>query len=282
MSAREYRPLAPVFIAGALTGPWLAVRITGTSIGLAPSVLLSGTSILGAAFLLAWAAETAEKDVSRSFAIAVLAVLAVAPEYAIDALYAWEAGVAPASPASREAADLAVANMTGANRILIGIGWSGIVLFTIYRAASRSDPHVEHVDGILAGRVHLDRELSLEIMFLFVATLYAFFIPLTGSIAFHDMLVLVGLYVLYILFAIRTPPTEEIHVGVPAYLQSFGAVADHPDRLSDGERVTRIAVSSAVCFACVSSAVMGIFCSCRNNRTAEAVVILFSCRSRVP
>ncbi|MFC4990312.1 sodium:calcium antiporter [Saliphagus infecundisoli] len=221
MSNRGYRPLVPVFIAAVLTVPWLAVRITGASVGLTLSILLSGMSILGAAFLLAWAAETAEKDVSRSFAIAVLAVLAVAPEYAVDALYAWEAGVTPAGPASREAADLAVANMTGANRILIGIGWSGIVLFTIHRAASHPDPHVERVDGILADRVHLDRELSLEIVFLFVATFYAFFIPLTDSIALHDMMILVGLYTLYILFAIRTPPTEEVHIGVPAYLQSF-------------------------------------------------------------
>jgi cation:H+ antiporter len=221
MSTRGYRPLFPVVVAVALTVPWLAVRISGTSVGLTLSVLLSGMSILGAAFLLAWAAETAEKDVSRSFAIAVLAVLAVAPEYAVDALYAWEAGVAPATPASREAADLAVANMTGANRILIGIGWSGIVLFTIYRAATRPDPNVERVDGFLADRVSLDRELSLEIVFLFVATVYAFFIPVTGSIALHDMLFLVGLYGFYILFAIRTPPTEEVHVGIPAYLQSF-------------------------------------------------------------
>ncbi|ELY99322.1 Na+/Ca2+-exchanging protein [Natrialba asiatica] len=221
MTERGVRPLFPVFVALSLTAPWLAVSATGLTPGPVASVALSGTSILGAAFLLAWAAETAEKDVSRSFAIAVLAVLAVAPEYAVDALYAWEAGIAPATTASREAADLAVANMTGANRILIGIGWSGIVLFTIARTRRVRDRNVEHVDGFLADRVHLDRELSLEIVFLFVATVYAFFIPATGSIALHDMVVLVGLYALYILAAIRTPPTEEASVGVPAYLQSF-------------------------------------------------------------
>jgi len=56
------------------------------------AVVVAGVAILGAAFLLAWAAETAEKDVPQGFAIAVLAVLAVAPEYAVDALYAWQAG----------------------------------------------------------------------------------------------------------------------------------------------------------------------------------------------
>lgn len=214
-------PLAPVAIAVCLILPWAVISATGATPGLIATVCLSGISILGAAFLLAWGAETAEKDVSRSFAIAVLAVLAVAPEYAVDALYAWEAGVAPGSVASIQAADLAVANMTGANRILIGIGWSGTALFTIYRASKSRDVYVEQIDGILANRVRLDRELSLEIVFLFAATVYAFFIPLTNSIAIQDMVILVGLYCLYIIFAIRTPTFEREHTGVPAYFQSF-------------------------------------------------------------
>lgn len=226
MRDRLAHPLVPVALVASITAPWLLVRASGVPVGLYPRVALAGISILGAAFLLAWAAETAEKDVSRSFAIAVLAVLAVAPEYAVDALYAWEAGVDPGSAASAEAADLAVANMTGANRILIGIGWSAIAIFTVYRALKSHttkirDPNVERAKGFLADRVRLDRGLSLEIVFLFGATLYAFFIPLTGSIAIHDMLVLVGLYGLYIVFALRAPPTPEQHVGVPAYLQSF-------------------------------------------------------------
>jgi len=65
------------------------------------------------------------KDVPKAFALAVLAVLAVAPEYA---LYAWEAGAAPGTPESETASNLAVASMTGANRILMGLGWSLIAL----------------------------------------------------------------------------------------------------------------------------------------------------------
>ncbi len=218
---------------GLLVSPWLLVRASNYPVGLYTQVSLAGLSIFGAAFLLAWAAETAEKDVSRSFAIAILAVLAVAPEYAVDALYAWEAGVDPGSVASAEAADLAVANMTGANRILIGIGWSGIAIFTVYLAlrgysSGVRDPNVERADGFLADRVRLDEELSLEIVFLFAATLYAFFIPITGSIALHDMVVLVSLYALYIVFAIQAPPTPKPHTGIPAYLQSFSK----PGRIS--------------------------------------------------
>ena len=116
MKRSSLRALAGVL---ALTVPWVVVWLATAGIPLlldllAPGaayeppavlsslptggvVLLSGVAVLGAAFLLAWAAETAEKDVPRSFAIAVLAVLAVAPEYAVDALYAFNAGAGGAT-----------------------------------------------------------------------------------------------------------------------------------------------------------------------------------------
>jgi cation:H+ antiporter len=183
---------------------------------------ISGLSVLGAAFLLAWGAETAEKDVPRAFAIAVLAVLAVAPEYAVDALYAWNAGQFAGTPRGIEAGNLAVANMTGANRILIGIGWAGIVLFSVYRSGSTADPAIESRPGFLADTVQLDRDLSLDVVFLLAATMWAFLVPVNGGIDILDMVVLVGLYVAYIAIIIRgdVDPEEE-HVGVPQYLQSY-------------------------------------------------------------
>jgi cation:H+ antiporter len=186
------------------------------------TVVVSGLSVLGASFLLAWGAETAEKDVPRAFAIAVLAVLAVAPEYAVDALYAWNAGVYAGTERGIEAGNLAVANMTGANRILIGIGWAGIALFTVFRSGSGSDPAVEKRAGFLADVVTIDRDIALDIVFLLAATAWAFLVPLNGGIDILDMAFLVGLYVTYILIILRgdVDPAEE-HVGVPAYLQTF-------------------------------------------------------------
>ena len=222
-----------------LTAPWVVVWIATVAL---PSmgfesvaafedlptivtVVVSGVAVLGAAFLLAWAAETAEKDVPRPFAIAVLAVLAVAPEYSVDALYAWNAGAFAGTARGMEAGNLAVANMTGANRILIGIGWSGIALFTLYRAASSADSAVKERSGFLADVVTLDRDIGLDIVFLFAATLWAFLVPFNGGIDVFDMLVLVGLYVAYILIVLRGDiDPEEEHVGVPAYLQSFPKV----------------------------------------------------------
>ncbi|ELZ91851.1 Na+/Ca2+-exchanging protein [Haloferax mucosum ATCC BAA-1512] len=215
-------PLVAVFGAALLTVPWLGLRtVFGVGLQTGVTVALSGIAILGASFLLAWGAETAEADVPRAFALAVLAVLAVAPEYAVDALYAWEAGINPGSPESMEAASLAVANMTGANRILIGIGWSAIALFTVVRARKTGDGAVERRDGFLADVVRLDRGISTEILFLFAATLFAFFVPLGAGIGAFDMFVLVGLYVVYILAALNAPHEHEEQIGVPAYLQSY-------------------------------------------------------------
>jgi len=210
--------------AGALTLPWIVTYLTGMAHSLSTGtvVLVSGLSVLGASFLLAWGAETAEKDVPRAFAIAVLAVLAVAPEYAVDALYAWNAGIHAGTERGVEAGNLAVANMTGANRILIGIGWAGIALFTVFRAGSDDDPAVENRSGFLADAVTLDRDIGLEIVFLFLATLWAFLVPLGGGIDILDMAFLVGLYVAYIAVVLRGDvDPDEAHVGVPAYLQRF-------------------------------------------------------------
>ncbi|GAB3676348.1 sodium:calcium antiporter [Halopiger thermotolerans] len=219
------RPLGALAAAIALTLPWIAVL---GDTGILPhletlgTVAVTGLAVLGSAFLLAWAAETAEKDVPQAFAIAVLAVLAVAPEYAVDALYAWNAGVFAGTERGVEAGNLAVANMTGANRILIGIGWAGVALFTIFRSGASADPAVEDRPGILSDVVTLDREIGLEIVFLLLATLWAFLVPLNGGIDILDMAVLVGLYVCYIAVILRgevEPDTD--HVGVPAYLQQF-------------------------------------------------------------
>ena len=232
MSNPLRHPLAAVAFAVGLTVPWLVMWASGTfsafpaPLGTTESastgvvVAVTGLAVLGSAFLLAWGAETAEKDVPTAFAIAVLAVLAVAPEYAVDALYAWNAGAQAGTQAGREAANLAIANMTGANRILIGIGWSGIALFTIYRAKRADDPAVDHRSGFLSDVVKLDRDISIEITFLLAATLYAFFVPLRGGIGLLDTVVLVGLYAAYILIIVRGGVDEhEEQVGVPAYLQ---------------------------------------------------------------
>ncbi|MFC7249946.1 sodium:calcium antiporter [Halomicroarcula sp. GCM10025324] len=234
-------PLVQVAVTVALTAGWVAVFLTGTSLGTTATVAVSGLAVLGASFLLAWGAETAEKDVPRAFAIAVLAVLAVAPEYAVDALFAWNAGAGGATAeacaqftaaeietgvtslaAACHDANLAIANMTGANRILIGIGWAGIAVFTVWRATKTKDPAVISREGMLSDAVQLDRDIATEITFLFLATMWAFLVPLGGGIGIFDTLFLVGLYVAYIGLVLKSDTEHgEEHVGVPKYFQNW-------------------------------------------------------------
>jgi cation:H+ antiporter len=215
-------PLGAVSAVLGLTVPWVGVQLTGAHLGNGATVALSGLAVLGASFLLAWAAETAEEDVPRAFAIAVLAILAVAPEYAVDALYAWNAGAQAGTGAGDKAANLAVANMTGANRILIGLGWSGIAIMTIRLARKTNDPAVTNRDGFLTDTVSLDHSIATEIAFLAFATLWAFTIPFGGGIDAVDTFILVGIYATYILVIILSGhDTEEEHVGVPKYFQAF-------------------------------------------------------------
>ncbi len=239
--SRLRHPLVQVGLAVLLTAGWVVAGLLGVGMDILTTVAVSGLAVLGASFLLAWGAETAEKDVPRAFAIAVLAVLAVAPEYAVDALFAWNAGAGGAtieacsqlSAAAIEAgetplaeachdANLAIANMTGANRILIGIGWAGIAVFTILRAASTNDPAVESRDGLLADVVTLDKDIATEIAFLLAATAWAFAVPLGGGIGALDTLFLVGLYVTYIGLVLKSDIEESDHtVGVPLYFQQW-------------------------------------------------------------
>ena len=219
MGSRLRHPLGALVAAVAVTIPWVASWATGAAEGFGTFTVvgISGLAVLGASFLLAWGAETAEKDVPRAFAIAVLAVLAVAPEYAVDALYAWQAATDPAQ------GNLAVANMTGANRILIGLGWSGIALFSVYKATAggRDDGSVVTRAGRLRDQVKLDPSISTEILFLFVATVFAFLVPLNGGIDVIDTVVLVGLYVTYIAIIVRGDVGDhEPNIGVPAYFQA--------------------------------------------------------------
>ena len=88
------------------------------------SALIFGIGILASAALLSWASEVAEMDMGQGLVLAIVALIAVLPEYAVDGYFAWQAGQDP----DGKYVQYATANMTGANRLLIGLGWSGVVI----------------------------------------------------------------------------------------------------------------------------------------------------------
>src|SRR5215470_20088471 len=108
----------PLIFSAVIPLPWLFLHLTGGTHSLNPALvsLLSGVAIVGAAFLLGWGAELSERDIPRALALIALALISVLPEYAIGLHYAWTEGLTGSTEG------FAIANMTGANRILIGFG----------------------------------------------------------------------------------------------------------------------------------------------------------------
>src|SRR4051812_8810762 len=151
------------------TAPGLFARFTDPQLPHAAEAALFGLAIIGAAFMLSWAAEVAQLDISAGLAIAVLAFIAVLPEYAVDLVFAWKGGNAveqygsscQAPGASGESpCSLALANMTGANRLLIGVGWSLVVFLAYVQWKKR---------GMRRNEIELERSHSVEVSYLAVA-----------------------------------------------------------------------------------------------------------------
>src|SRR6476619_4023458 len=76
------------------------------------TVLWAGPAILVAAIAIAWAAESAQFFIAQGFALAILAWLQTLPGFAVEAVLAWKQQV-----------PLLLANLTGALRLLTGLGW---------------------------------------------------------------------------------------------------------------------------------------------------------------
>lgn len=157
--------------------------------------LIFGAGIVAGAFLLSWAAEVAQMDVSAALAIAALALIAILPEYAVEAVLAWDAG-ASFNPATGEITDemgRAAANVTGANRLLIGLGWAAVIL--IYWLKRKR---------VLDAR----GEMGIEIPLLTVATLATLLIFFMNQV---HIILAVGLIALYIgyLWISSTKEVEE-------------------------------------------------------------------------
>jgi cation:H+ antiporter len=197
-------------LAGALTLPGVILRVSGSHPPELVGAAAFGLAVVGAAFLLAWSAEALELDVSRGLALAVLALIAVLPEYAVDFTFAYKAGSNP-----DKYAPLALANMTGGNRLLIGIGWPMVVLIAAWRI--RSAAKTRGYTGPVETEVRLDRSRSVEIAFLVVATLYSLTLPLKEHLTLVDAAVLVFLFFAYAVRVSRAPAEDPDIVG-PAEL----------------------------------------------------------------
>lgn len=183
-------------IMAALAWPAVTIRFGLWSANVPVETVVFGLGIVSAAFLLTWTAEAAERDVPRTLALAGLALIAVLPEYAVDMLFAWKAGDDPSY------ASYATANMTGGNRLLVGLGWPMVVGIFAFRTKQNI---------LKLASVH-----RTEIGILGIATVYSFIIPLRGGITLFDAAFLVSLFGVYVYLASRGEVEEESSLVGPA------------------------------------------------------------------
>jgi cation:H+ antiporter len=185
--------------------PAAMIRIGAIRANVELETLLFGFAIVGASFAMAWGAEAAEHDIPRALALSVVALLAVFPEYAVDIVFAYKAGQDPTF------APYAAANMTGSNRLLLGLGW----------------PTISVIAWLVRGKRHLglSRDAVLPLFFLTVATLYSFILPLKQSIGLIDTLFLFALFLVYAALAARENVEEPDLVGPAATIGSLRPAA---------------------------------------------------------
>jgi cation:H+ antiporter len=173
--------------------PFLPVQIAMVGLGI---------GLIGAAFMLAWAADAGEAVFSGGLVLAVVALVTVLPEFIIEVRFAFI-----------QQAELVTANLTGATRLLL-TGAIALPLFVAFLARRR---------GEVAAPLLLADNRRLELGMLLITSIFAIHIVIRGNLAIFDAIVLLALYILYARRVQGTPGEEPAVVGVAAGLISLQA-----------------------------------------------------------
>src|SRR4029079_18510230 len=135
-----------------------------------------GIGLIGASFLLAWAADAGEAVFSGGLVLAVIALLAVLPEFVIETRFAYA-----------QETELVTANLTGATRLLL-TGAVGLPLAIACIARRRSQA---------AASLELAPPRRLELAVLLITSIFALQIVVIGKLTLLDGVILVALYAFY-------------------------------------------------------------------------------------
>jgi cation:H+ antiporter len=180
---------------------WPVLHLLFHPMGLPWEPLLPGIAIFASAYLLSWAAEVAEVDIPPALALGLLSLVAVAPEYAVDIYFAWQGGKDPSY------IPYATANMTGGNRLLIGMGWALVVLVYSWKFHKKE--------------VRLEPRLRLETAVLLATTLYSFIIPFKKSLSLWDTVFFIALFIFYFSRLLKSGAKEPTAEGPVAVIQRW-------------------------------------------------------------
>jgi cation:H+ antiporter len=163
-------------IFGGLTAGWVA--------------LASFSAVILCSLIMSWSAEAAQFLVSQGLAVALVALLQVVPEFIVEAIIAWRGEI-----------DLMMANATGSNRLLTGVGWPMVyVVAAVAHRWKRKSP---------MGGIRFRPEHVAETFALLIATGYFFVVLAKESLNLFDSVVLGGMFVTYFYVLSRFPPEDE-------------------------------------------------------------------------
>jgi cation:H+ antiporter len=182
----------------ACTLPGIFMRLSGVHPPPMLGLLAFGGSVVAAAFMLAWAAEAAEVDLSPGLATAGVALVAVLPEYVIEIYFAFTGQI-----------EYVAASLTGATRLLLACA-VGMPAIASVLLARRGAGRLQVVD--------LKPQRRVDLAIIAAASLYTPLIVLRGHLAWTDAFVLIGLYVLYLRRVATGAPEPPHLVGVAAAL----------------------------------------------------------------
>jgi cation:H+ antiporter len=193
-----------------LAGPAVPVQLR--TVGLA-------VGVIGAAFLLGWAADAGEAVLHGGVVLAAVALATVLPELMIEVRFAYI-----------QELELVTANLTGATRLLLtgALAMPLAVAYLAYRRRQAPQPFT------------LAAPRRLELAVLLIAAVYAIQIVVRGSLTLVDGIVFLALYGLYARRVAGTPDEEPAVVGVGAGLLSL------PPRCQPAAVAALIAAGAAV------------------------------------
>jgi cation:H+ antiporter len=155
--------------------------------------------VLSASLLIAWATEVLSFFLSRGLAFAVLALLQVLPEFAVEAVITTEAA---ANFGQEKSTQYVTANFTGANRLIVGLFVPLVFIMHAWRRRSME-------------AMKMPLESSVEVVALIIPTLYSFFFVLRGNLQLWDAIILIGMYLTYLVIIYKLPPEDAGHDDLP-------------------------------------------------------------------
>ena len=162
-------------------------------------------SVLGSAMIIAWAAEAAQFLFSQGLALAILAWLQTLPEFAVEAVIAWQAGQTMRFSTDpyqvKHATALMTANFTGSLRLLVGLGWPMIYVTAAMFYRRQSKKRLKEIK--------LEDEHAVEVVFLLISIAYFFIVWMKGTLSWVDTVLLSIIYFVYLFFLNKIPPQSE-------------------------------------------------------------------------